>query len=96
MPTQIGSTAVPCASLSTTMGMFVTGSIISPRIFISTSMGTSPDARMKDQTCFASATKESPLDNSDFVLADQTVRTGARNSHCHILSQKVLPGRSEI
>src|SRR3974390_2690144 len=26
------------------MGMFVTGSIMSPRIFISTSMGTSPDA----------------------------------------------------
>jgi hypothetical protein len=34
---------VPCASFSTTMGMFVTGSIISPRIFISTSMESSPD-----------------------------------------------------
>src|SRR5580704_744133 len=44
MPTQIGRTAVPCASLSTTMGMFVTGSIISPRIFISTSIESSPDA----------------------------------------------------
>src|ERR1051325_3056497 len=33
--------AWPCTSLSTTMGMFVTGSIIRPRIFISTSMEAS-------------------------------------------------------
>src|SRR5438046_6777691 len=33
--------AWPCTSFSTTMGMFVTGSIIRPRIFISTSMEAS-------------------------------------------------------
>src|SRR5690348_2662851 len=40
-PTQIGRMAWPCTSLSTTMGMLVTGSIIRPRIFISTSMEAS-------------------------------------------------------
>src|SRR5207247_4491031 len=40
-PTQIGRIALPCTSLRTTMGMFVTGSIIRPRIFISTSIGPS-------------------------------------------------------
>src|SRR5437762_291650 len=40
-PTQIGRMAWPCTSFSTTMGMFVTGSIIRPRIFISTSMEAS-------------------------------------------------------
>src|ERR1700722_4800880 len=38
MPTQMGRIALPLTSLSTTMGMLVTGSIIRPRIFISTSM----------------------------------------------------------
>src|SRR5437016_464467 len=38
MPTQIGSTEFPLTSLRMTMGMLVTGSSISPRIFISTSM----------------------------------------------------------
>src|SRR5258708_18279724 len=42
-PTQIGKIAWPCTSLSTTMGMFVTGSIIRPRIFISTSIDASPE-----------------------------------------------------
>src|SRR5437868_1770147 len=42
MPTQIGKTASLDGSLSTTMGMLVTGSIINPRIFISTSI---PDLR---------------------------------------------------
>src|SRR5437899_3524156 len=38
MPTQIGRTASPPESFRITMGMFVTGSIIKPRIFISTSI----------------------------------------------------------
>src|SRR5205814_1227990 len=38
MPTQMGNTAAPLTSLRMTMGMLVTGSIISPRIFISTSI----------------------------------------------------------
>src|SRR5215472_1211563 len=37
----MGRIACPCTSFSTTMGMFVTGSIIRPRIFISTSMKAS-------------------------------------------------------
>src|SRR6266567_4668645 len=38
MPTQMGRIEVPPTSFKTTIGMFVTGSIMSPRIFISTSM----------------------------------------------------------
>src|SRR5215472_14748302 len=37
----MGRMAWPCTSFSTTMGMLVTGSIIRPRIFISTSVKTS-------------------------------------------------------
>src|SRR5271169_5512656 len=37
MPTQMGRTESPFTSFRMTMGMLVTGSIISPRIFISTS-----------------------------------------------------------
>src|SRR5580704_15963068 len=38
MPTQMGSTPLPCVSLRTTTGMLVTGSIIKPRILTSSSM----------------------------------------------------------
>src|SRR5436309_5219370 len=41
MPTQMGSTAAPFTSLRMTIGMLVTGSIIKPRIFISTSIAPS-------------------------------------------------------
>src|ERR1043166_603383 len=37
-PTQIGRIAVPFTSLRTTIGRLLSGSIIKPRIFISTSM----------------------------------------------------------
>src|ERR1700733_12023815 len=40
MPTQMGSTCALATSFRMTIGMFVTGSIISPRIFISTSMAS--------------------------------------------------------
>src|SRR5580700_675203 len=52
MPTQMGSTPLPEVSFSTTTGMLVTGSIIKPRIFTSSSMVaslTSPDV-LADQT----------------------------------------------
>src|ERR1700692_2516099 len=42
MPTQMGRIALPLTSFRTTIGMLVTGSIINPRIFISTSMRCSP------------------------------------------------------
>src|SRR5579872_3269331 len=38
MPTQMGKMALPLVSFSTTIGMLLTGSIIKPRIFISTSI----------------------------------------------------------
>src|SRR5580704_6051764 len=38
MPTQMGSTPLPCVSLRTTTGMLVTGSIMRPRILTSSSM----------------------------------------------------------
>src|SRR3954449_5562146 len=38
MPTHMGSTASPPESFRITMGILVTGSIIKPRIFISTSI----------------------------------------------------------
>src|SRR4051794_6530973 len=41
MPTQMGSTASDPGSFRITMGMLVTGSIIRPRIFISTSIVSS-------------------------------------------------------
>ena len=37
-PTQMGNTVSLFTSFSTTMGMLLTGSIIKPRIFISTSI----------------------------------------------------------
>src|SRR5579863_435597 len=42
MPTQIGSTVLLLMSFKMTMGMFVAGSIIRPRIFISTSIPPPP------------------------------------------------------
>src|SRR5215831_15970838 len=41
-PTQMGRTVLPFTSFRMTMGMLVTGSIMSPRIFISTSMSPPP------------------------------------------------------
>src|SRR5258708_35556723 len=42
MPTQIGSTVLLLTSFNMTMVMFVAGSIIMPRIFISTSISPPP------------------------------------------------------
>src|SRR5215472_5851186 len=47
-PTQMGSTVSLPTSFSTTIGMLVTGSIINPRIFISTSIAFSPMTALSD------------------------------------------------
>src|SRR5215472_4665221 len=95
----MGKTALPFASLSTTMGMFVTGSIIRPRIFISTSIGASH--WHKPQPVFESVphpfpprTDENSL-TSD-VLTQQTIRSGARHANVHVCAQQVLLQRTEI
>src|SRR5579859_4328382 len=85
MPTQMGSTAVPFASFRITMGMLVTGSIISPRIFISTSIGpslnTSESQSTVDQSLFPGvATPESSINPG----AHQAVRPGLNYFHIHI------------
>jgi len=54
--TQMGSTALPLRSFKITIGVLVTGSIMSPRIFISTSMALSP--RLHYTTDTVSPTKE--------------------------------------
>src|SRR5579863_8597964 len=51
MPTQMGKMAFPLVSFSTTMGMLLTGSIIKPRIFISTSIWSPFSLDVHD--CFA-------------------------------------------
>src|SRR6266567_3267048 len=72
MPTQIGSTEFPLTSLRMKMGMLVTGSIISPRIFISTSMKF-PLAYRSRRTGVAHATvRQSAL--------PQTLRTAGSSS----------------
>src|ERR1700751_5810497 len=99
MPPQIGSTAVPCASLSTTIGMFVTGSIMSPRIFISTSIEPSPDIRVwallgahPENACG----RYKPAQKLSDFFADQAVGSCAGHTHLNILSQKAGARRSEI
>src|ERR1035441_9176103 len=57
-PTQIGSTTLPFRSFKITMGVLVTGSIMSPRIFISTSMAL--EARGKGKVVGWNVTVRSP------------------------------------
>src|SRR5579859_7542528 len=85
MPTQMGSTAVPLASFRITMGMLVTGSIISPRIFISTSIGPSSNPIESLRTVGGSlfprvVTAGSPINPG----ARQAVRPGLNYFHIHI------------
>ena len=47
---EMGKMALPCVSLSTTMGMLVAGSIMSFPIFISTSIVASPGYVMRSPT----------------------------------------------
>src|SRR5271165_691592 len=68
-PTQIGSTALPFTSFRTTIGMFVTGSIIRPRIFISTSIAALPSRR--DQVLTHQAIRTSPCDANVYIFSQK-------------------------
>src|SRR5262249_34643381 len=72
-PTQMGSTVFPFRSFRITIGILVTGSIINPRIFISTSMGASP---------------QSSLDHRQ-ALAHQRIGSRSRHLHRHVLSHQL-------
>ena len=68
-PTQMGSTVLPLMSLRITIGMLFTGSIMSPRIFISTSIIFLRPPTQSDYTTNAlSPTKE--------VGPERVTRTG--------------------
>ncbi len=51
IPTQIGITVSEATSLSTTMGIFVAGSIINPRILTSISMASLSPIRRHPTQC---------------------------------------------
>src|SRR5579863_6911206 len=73
----MGSTALPLISLRMTIGMLVTGSIMRPRIFISTSMTPS----------------QSSLHHSydiAYTLAHQRVGAGASHPHRKVLTHQRL------
>src|SRR3954469_23700904 len=85
MPTQIGKTASPARSFKTTMGMLVIGSIMRPRIFISTSI-------------FAPVPIPSSLLHRSWnALASQAVRSRPRDQHIHILAYQglIFPWRGQ-
>src|SRR5262245_23340495 len=69
-PTQMGRTVSLPTSLSTTMGMLVIGSIISPRIFISTSIPPSLLDHFSHQ-----AVRETPGDQHVNITAHRGHRT---------------------
>src|SRR2546430_11963601 len=80
----MGRTALPCTSFKTTIGMFVTGSIIKPRILISTSMVSSH---------FLSTTLRPspryPMSCLVDVHADQAVRRGALHLDGYVASEQI-------
>src|SRR5438552_1356571 len=76
MPTQMGSTAAPFTCLRMTIGMFVTGSIIKPRIFISTSIAPS----------LGSLQGRSHLRPALDRFAHQAVRPRGHHSNGHVLA----------
>ena len=98
IPTQIGSTRSLATSFRTMMGMLVTGSIIRPRICISTSSGACVCARVGWP--LASLVQHNKV--GDTVnwsegrsigrgrqrLADQTVRQRLRNPHLNVAPQR--------
>src|SRR3990170_1778660 len=79
-PTQIGRMASPLASLRMTIGMFVTGSIIRPRILTSISM----------VPLFPLSDWKRSLHVYIHPFAHQTVRPGAGHPHCHVAAQLLL------
>src|ERR1051325_938577 len=78
-PTQMGSTVVLPTSFRMTMGILVTGSIMSPRIFISTSMRSLP---------FLIPLHHSSGTDTCHALADQRVGTCARHQHIQITTHQ--------
>src|ERR1700693_6049732 len=89
MPTQMGRMAVPCVSFSTTMGMLVTGSIINPRIFISTSIAASPGSSDGTNNSYH-------LANSDHLLPHQAVGPGAGDANFEVFSHQAGARRKKI
>src|SRR5436305_2033658 len=72
MPTQIESTVLPFMSLRITIGILVTGSIIKPRIFISTSIRPSYFS----------------LHHIHQTLTDERIRARTRHQHRQVLAQE--------
>src|SRR5882724_9585286 len=77
-------TALPCTSFKTTIGMFVTGSIIKPRILISTSMASS---RFVSTTLRPSP--QYPMWCLVDVHADQAVRRGTPHLDGYVAPEQI-------
>src|ERR1700733_13037442 len=69
-PTQMGSTPVPCVSCRTTTGVLVAGSIISPRIFTSSSMVAS----VRSTDLLADETKRRGASDARLNVFSQKIR----------------------
>src|SRR5438876_5556284 len=87
----MGRTALPCTSFKTTICMFVTGSIIKPRIFISTSMVSS---RFLSTTLRPSP--QCPMWRLVDVRADQAVRRGTLHLDVYVASKQIRMRREDI
>src|SRR5580698_6882097 len=70
-PTQMGSTALPLVSFRITIGMLVTGSIMRPRIFISTSMTPSQSSLHHSYALTHQRVRAGPRHSHRKVRADQ-------------------------
>ncbi len=79
-PTQMGSTVLPLTSLRITMGMLVTGSIMSPRIFISTSMTPSQSSLHHSYALTHQRVGAGARDPDRQVLAHQGLAAGVRDA----------------
>src|ERR1700675_857256 len=86
-PTQMGSTVSLPTSLSSTIGMFETGSIISPRIFISTSIKTS---KLVPGGAPGVLARQNQRDALASHLSHQAVRKTPRNAHRHVAPSRKL------
>src|SRR5690348_4156655 len=91
MPTQMGRIAVPLTSFKTTMGVLFIGSIISPRIFISTSITMLLPPATSVYT-FSGQRVGSGSRDPHFDVAAQQVVTGSRTQEVQSL---VLGGAAD-
>src|SRR5215472_1315592 len=102
----MGSTALPCTSLRTTIGMLVTGSIIKPRIFISSSIVVSCAAfyhcatKRTIQTfsvVLLTALCRGPRSPNELgVFGKNAIGCAACNPHRNILTEQVGAGGREV